>query len=229
LRKPTVDYSGFRLSRLNEPKFRHLWLLISWPFYFITYFGAEHLYPIEKCIPMHCFLDDVIPFNEFFVIPYTGWYFLLAFTVFYFMFYDKEQFKRFHIMLIITEIIAITIYVIFPTRVDFQPTEFERNNVFTWIMDMLYAVDRNTNANPSLHVAVSILIGSAFSKHAQTKLWQKIALWIFIALVCLSTAFTKQHSVLDFFGALPVCLIAEIAAYGKSYWLPKFKRSTAKV
>ena len=63
-----IDYSGFKLSRLNEPRFRHLKLLGAWVFYFIMYFLTENLIPPERCHVVHCALDDLIPFNEFFLI-----------------------------------------------------------------------------------------------------------------------------------------------------------------
>ena len=40
----------------------------------------------------------------------------------------------------------------------------------------------------------------------------KVLIWLFAILVCLSTMFIKQHSAVDFFAALPICLLAE-------YWV----------
>jgi len=227
LKKPTVDYTGFRLSRIKEPRFRHLLLLVSWPIYLVLYFALERAFPLDQCYSVHCALDDAMAFNEVFVVPYVGWYFLLAFTVLYFMFYDLENFKGFQIFLIVTEVVALTTYAIFPTRVDFQPETMPRDNIFSDIIGLLYAVDVNTNACPSLHVAFSLGIGSAWSKRKQTRLWVKLMIWAMAILICLSTVYTKQHSVLDFVWALPMCLLAEIVAYGRSYWLPKFKKQPA--
>ena len=47
---------------------------------------------------------------------------------------------------------------------------------------------------------------------------------IAVILICLSTMFIKQHSAVDFFAALPVCLLAEIIVYGKDYWLPRLRK-----
>jgi hypothetical protein len=86
LKKKPVDYSGFSLRRLNEPRFSHVKLLGGWIFYFTMYFVTENLIPREACHPIHCALDDLIPFNEFFLIFYVGWYALvfgaLAYTLF---------------------------------------------------------------------------------------------------------------------------------------------------
>ena len=77
MKRQAIDYRGFRLSRINEPRFRHLKLLLGWVFYFAMYFITENLIPASRCHPIHCALDDLIPFNEFFVIFYVGWYFLV--------------------------------------------------------------------------------------------------------------------------------------------------------
>ena len=74
MKKPVVDYREFRFSRLNEPRFSHVKLLAGWLVYFALYFITENLIPAERCHPVHCFLDDLIPFNEFFAIFYVAWF-----------------------------------------------------------------------------------------------------------------------------------------------------------
>ena len=53
MKKPMVDYREFRLSRLNDPRFSHLKLLLGWVGYFVLYFLTENLIPAEKCTPVH--------------------------------------------------------------------------------------------------------------------------------------------------------------------------------
>ena len=78
MRKPVVDYRTFKLSKIREPQFRHLLFLLGWVGYFILYFLTENFIPYEKCYPVHCWLDDAVPFCEYFVIPYEGWYLLIV-------------------------------------------------------------------------------------------------------------------------------------------------------
>ena len=85
MRQPVVDYRKFRLSKLNTPEFSHLKLLGGWLVYFALYFLTENLIPAEKCRPVHCWLDDVIPFCEAFIIPYTFWYLLIVISLVYFL------------------------------------------------------------------------------------------------------------------------------------------------
>ena len=85
MRKPVVDYRQFRFSKLNDPQFSHLKLLLGWIIYFSMYFLTENLIPSEKCIVVHGRLDDLIPFCEWFVIPYVFWYLLIVITLLYFV------------------------------------------------------------------------------------------------------------------------------------------------
>ena len=91
MKKPVVDYRNFRLSKINEPEYRHLWLLLGWVGYFLAYFLTEHLIPLENCHLIHSRLDDMIPFREEFVIFYVYWYFLVFGTLLYFILYNVSM------------------------------------------------------------------------------------------------------------------------------------------
>lgn len=223
MKKPTVDYRNFRLSKINSPEFSHLKYLLGWVGYFIMYLITEKFIPYEKCHVMHCFLDDIIPFNELFVIPYVFWYFLIAFTLLYFALYNTDNFKSFMIFIIVTQVVAMAIYIAFPNRQDLRPEEFTRDNILTKLVGLLYAFDTSTNVCPSLHVAYSIGIMSVWLKEKSANVYWKIFIVLVCLLICLSTAFIKQHSVVDACVAVPVCILAEIIAFGKTYWSKKFK------
>ena len=225
MKKPVVDYRQFRLSRINEPRFAHLKLFfISWIGYFTLYFLTENLIPVERCHPMHCFLDDLIPFCEFFAIFYVFWYALVFGYLVYYLLYDIDRFKKLQIFIMVTQIIAMLCYILYPSRQDLRPEVFPRENFLTAVMAFIYSFDTNTGVCPSLHVAYSMGILSVCLKdETVSKLW-KAALVVIVILICLATAFVKQHSMVDVFAALPVSLAAEIVVYGKSYWKPKLSK-----
>jgi len=221
MKKPVVDYRSFRLKRINEPQYSHLKYLLGWVGYFILYFLTENLIPAENCYPVHCWLDDMIPFCELFVIPYVFWYGLIVISLLYFALYSPDSFKKLMTFIIVTQVVAMAIYIAFPTRQDLRPEMFERDNILTAIMGLIYAFDTNTGVCPSLHVAYSIGIASTWLKYKDTsKRWKSFVVAA-VVLICLSVAFVKQHSVIDIFAALPVCLLAEGIAFGKSYWKPR--------
>ena len=89
-----VDYRQFRLSRIREPQFAHVKLWLTWAVYFALYFLTENLIPAENCHVIHCHLDDVIPFNEYFLIFYTGWYVLVFGSLLYYFLYDVSRFRQ---------------------------------------------------------------------------------------------------------------------------------------
>jgi len=217
MRKPVVDYRGFRLSRLNEPQFKHLKYLAGWIGYFTLYFLTEAFIPSEKCYVVHSFLDDVIPFCEYFIIPYFGWYLLIVGSLLYFMFYNPDNFKNLMKFIIVTQVTAMAVYIIFPNRQDLRPVVFPRDNFFTDLVKMLYSLDTNTNVCPSLHVAYSIGIASTWLKEKSVTWRVKIPIVVFCILVCMSVSFVKQHSVVDIYAAIPVCILAELITFG-TFW-----------
>lgn len=223
MRKPVVDYREFRLSRINEPRFSHLKLLLGWVAYFALYFLTENLIPLEKCHVMHCFLDDVIPFNELFVIPYTLWYVLIVGSLGYFALYNTDGFRRLSVFIMITQGVAMLVYILYPSRQELRPEAFPRENFFSWILGVIYAFDTPSGVCPSLHVAYSLGIASVWCKEKGVPLWWKLFIVAFVILICCSTAFVKQHSVVDIFAAVPLGLLAEAVVY-HHYWKEKLSR-----
>lgn len=222
-----VDYRDFRFSRLGEPRFAHVKLWLTWAVYFVLFFLTENLIPAEKCHPVHCFLDDIIPFNEYFLVFYCGWYVLVFGSLVYYFFYDVQRFRELDLYIFTTQMAAMACYIFWPSRQDLRPEVFPRENVFTWIMGLIYTFDTNTGVCPSLHVAYSLAIVSVMVKDDQLKKPFKVLVTCFCLMVCLSTAFVKQHSVVDIIAALPVVLLGEVLIYGKSYWAPRLHRVPA--
>lgn len=223
MRKPVVDYRTFRLSKLKESQFEHLLFLLGWFGYFALYFITEQFIPYEKCYPVHCVLDDIVPFCEYFVIPYVGWYLLIVVSLIYFALYNPDNFKNLMKFIIVTQVVAMIIYIAFPNRQDLRPTDLDTTkNIFTWIVGLLYKFDTSTNVCPSLHVAYSVGIASTWLKEKEASKWSKTFVTIFCFFVCVSVAFVKQHSVVDIFAAIPVCILAEWIAFG-NYWKDKWR------
>ena len=209
MKKAIYDYSEFRLKRINEPQYSHLKLLLGWLGYFALYFLTEILIPAEKCRPVHCALDDLIPFCEWFIIPYVSWYFLILGSLLYFLLYSVDSFRNMQIYIIITQIIAMAVYILFPNRQDLRPEVFPRDNILTQLIGFIYSVDTNTGVCPSLHVGYSLGIASTWIREKSVPKWVRIAIAVWCSVICISVAFVKQHSVVDIFAAIPMCLFAE--------------------
>ena len=214
MKKPVVDYREFRLSRINEPRFAHLKLLGGWIAYLLLYFITENLIPVERCHVIHSALDDMIPFTEGFLIFYCYWYVLLVGSLLYFLLYDILSFKRLQIYIMITQAVAMVTYIIFPSVQLLRPDTFARDNLLTRLAAFIYAFDTPTGVCPSLHVAYSVGIASVWCRRRESSLAWKACMVFSAIAISLSTAFVKQHSVVDIAAALPVCLLAEYLVFG---------------
>ena len=184
MRRQRVDYSGFRLSRVKEPQFRHVLLFGTWIIYFILFLLTENLIPPERCHIMHCAVDDMIPFNEYFLIFYTGWYLLVAGSLAYYFLYDVQRFKELDLYIFVTQVVAMAVYIVYPSIQDLRPTEFARDNFFTHLAQAFYHFDTNTNVCPSLHVIGSMAVVLVLALLYALLLSASVAPTLFLA-VCL--------------------------------------------
>lgn len=224
MRKPVVDFKEFTFKKLFTPQFSYILWLLVWVSHCLLYAITEWLVPAESCHVIHHKLDDIIPFIEIFVVPYVLWYLLIAITLIYFALYNPDNFKRFNIFILITQIIATLIFIVYPSMQNLRPVEFPRDNIFSDLVGLLYSADTNTNVCPSTHVAYSIGIASAWIKEKSVSKGFKTFIVIFAILICLSTSFIKQHSVIDSFVAVIICILAEFISSGKSYRFPKIRK-----
>lgn len=224
MKKPVVDYRELRLSNINEPRFKHLWLLLGWVVYFAMYFLTENLIPAESCRVVHLPVDDMIPFCEVFVIPYLGWFLLVAGSLGYFLLYDIKSFRELQTYIIVTQIVAMAVYILLPNRQDLRPDTFPRENFLTSVVAFIYAFDTSTGVCPSLHCAYSFGIASAWLHRKESPAAWKVTVVVLVIIICLATFFIKQHSTADFLAAIPVGLLAEAIVYGKT-WKEKQAKS----
>ena len=216
LRPPVVDYRKLRLSNLCSPTYRHLLMLLYWPAYLLVFMLIERLCPAPQYHTVWCQLDDMIPFCEWFIFPYVAWHVSLVWMSLYTLAYDIDAFRRFMGYLIMTTSISVLIYVIWPTQQLLRPdlTALGRDNLLTRAVALIYTVDTNTNVCPSLHCigAFAILFAAMSMPRFRTPGWRAF-FRAFALLICASTVFMKQHSILDFFAAIPVTLIGWYVFY----------------
>lgn len=213
MKKPVVDYREFRFSRLGEPRFSHLKLLGGWIGYFILYFLTENLIPFDRCHVIHCALDDVIPFNEYFAVFYCYWYALLVFSLAYFLLYDIPSFKQLQFFIIVTQAVAMLVYIVYPSVQYLRPAVMPRDNFFCRLMAFIYSFDTPSGVCPSLHVAYSLGIACAWCRYKGVKWGWKLGAVASAAVISISTTLVKQHSAVDVFAALPVGALAWVLTY----------------
>ena len=223
MRKPVVDYRGLRPATLTSPEYKHVLLLGGWIVYFILYFLTERFIPDSACHVIHCRLDDLIPFNEYFLIFYCSWYVLILGVLLNYLLYDVEKFKQLQSFIMLTQLLATIVYIVYPSVQQLRPESFERDNFFTALMTFIYNFDTPTGVCPSLHVSYTWGIVSTILKDRKLARWKRIFFLLLGIMICVSTAFVKQHSCVDIFFGLVLGLVVEVLVYGKTWWQPKLK------
>ena len=226
MKKPVVDYRKFRFSKLNTPEFRHLWLILGWVWYLIMYVVTDRFIPFEKCHVVHSRVDDIIPFNEYFVIAYSSWYLLVVGSLLYFLLYDTRGFVDAQKFIILTQVIGIFTYIVYPTIQLLRPETFPRDNAFSALLGFIYSIDTPTGVCPSLHVGYSLALLSVWLKKKDFGMIFKIVMTIWVGVICISVCFVKQHSFTDVWTAAIMCLVIEMILFAKRYYLPRFTSTT---
>lgn len=183
-------------------KYKHAWCLL-YVFIYIPWFFFLEKNVIHYSI-VHVKLDDYIPFNEYFIIPYFMWFAYVACAVLFFFFTNKEDYYRLCAFLFIGMTISLIICTMWPNGHDLRPTGFERENIFTSMVSGLWMTDTPTNVFPSIHVYNSIGVHLAVMKSERLKKNHVVRIGSFVLMtsICLSTVFLKQHSVMDGIGAI---------------------------
>ncbi len=190
------------------------WIMILYiPFHLLWYFVLEHAVTTSY-YPIHCALDDIIPFCEWFLLPYMSWFLYMVAAGFWFLFKDEEAFEHYMLSLIFGFFVCTMICSFFPNGQDLRPDGYGTNLVaqaVKWIQDF----DTNTNVFPSMHVvgALGACFAIAKSKTLKNKIWLQIFNWTLCTAIILATMFLKQHSVLDIISGIVVSAAVYIFVY----------------
>ena len=157
-------------------------------------------------------VDKMIPFCEFFVIPYFAWFIMVPGVCIYLLFVREKEYKRMSYMLVLGMSIFIIISIIMPTKLYLRPYVMPRDNIFCSMVSHLYHIDTSTNVFPSIHVFNTCVAMQAVRRsHARLfkKTGMRMGIDVLSVLIILSTVFIKQHSLLDVAGGLILFVIAD--------------------
>lgn len=211
---PVIDYRDFRLKRIHEPQYKHLWWLLFFPIYWLRYPLIENLNPAAQYHPIYCPLDDMIPFQEWFIIPYMLWMVCIVALSLYTLLYDVDSFKRYMKFLSVSMSISTVIFLLYPSCQNLRPEVMPRQNILSQCVALLYAADTNTNVFPSEHAIGSVAVWAAALHTGKLRSPGKITvISILMLLICFSTVFLKQHSILDVAAAVPICALCYWVCY----------------
>lgn len=196
-------------------KYNHAYVFLYFLIYlpWFTWLEKNITFPPKYMIEIP--LDYKIPFCEYFIIPYMLWFFFIAIVVCYFFFQNRQEFYRLIYLLFIGMTLFLIISTLFPNGQQLRPTTFERQNIFTQLVQRLYRLDTPTNILPSIHVYNTLCVYYAIkvSSHMKQSFSHNcylVVLWLTRLLsisIILSTVLLKQHSILDVIGAFLLFLL----------------------
>lgn len=195
-------------------KYKHA---VTWLYFaiYLPWFVYLEKHVVKSYHVIHMDIDDKIPFNEVFIIPYMLWFAYVAVTFLYFFFYDKRSYRKMCLFLFSGMTIFLIISTIYPNGHLLRPSTFEHNNIFTQMVSALYKADTPTNLFPSIHVYNSIGTHLAIVKSEKLKEKKGLcfASFILMTLIIMSTVMLKQHSVFDVITAFIMAGVAYTLVY----------------
>ena len=213
-RRPTFPQLRAAFRNLPWDDLRYtLWI----PAYLICF-------ALLEAVPLHHYwatqlpVDQLIPYCSWFFVPYSMWYFLLVLTGFRAFCADRGAFRRYMLFLSATTWFSVVFWVLVPNGQDLRPAS--PDGLFGAAVATLYSVDTSTNVFPSLHVTGSI--GAALAAWDALQRQDRLYCWSVCALtvlICLSTMFIKQHSLLDVVGGVALSWAAARRIYGRRHSL----------
>lgn len=199
-------------------KYRHsfvlLYALIYLPWFFWLESRANQPYHV-----IHVALDDMIPFVEYFIVPYLLWFAYVAAVFIYLFFKNKKEFYKYCIFLFTGMTLFLIVSTVYPNGHLLRPAAFPRHNLFTLAVQILYQADTATNIFPSIHVFNSIAAHMAVTNNealGKNRLIRFGSLVLMVSII-LSTMFLKQHSVLDVVSGIALGMMMNQLVYHTDY------------
>jgi len=163
---------------------------------------------------MYSKLDDLIPFIPAFVIPYYTWYVFFFMTALAFFLRSRGDFEKTVFSINLSMVITIIIYVLFPNYQDLRPSFYAADFFSQWVRS-LQAFDSASSVCPSLHcsITLTLFLGIKDSLCYKDRSGIKIIALIVTIMICASTVFIKQHSIVDVAAGVLLSVLVYLLVY----------------
>ena len=177
------------LSQLRSRCKPHLWFQLYWVVYLVWFFWLDLTIKNPKYI-IHSSLAGVTAL--------LWWY-------------DTASYDKLCLSMFAGMTFCLIVYMVLPNGLDIRPTAeaVGRSNIAMRILQLLWSADASVNVCPSIHCQSSACMALAFSSSTLTEKRPglKVLAWVWAALICASTVFTKQHSIVDVVCGLAVAFV----------------------
>lgn len=169
----------------------------------IIYIGINHIVPVHYLLEFP--IDKKIPFIPAFIWLYSIWYPLVILSLFIVFKYDKKDFVKTMLSIVIGLLISYFFFIVFPTTVN-RPVIDSYNNITSFLLYTTFKMDNPVNCFPSDHALICLLLLYSIIKNKNIPLWFRIFSFFSNVLIIFSTLFIKQHVVIDLIGSLIISL-----------------------
>lgn len=149
--------------------------------------------------------DNMIPAVSYWAVIYFLSYLFWAVSYVTVALESREMGQRLLVADLMGKCICFVIFIAVPTAI-IRP-EVPQGECFSWLLELLYAIDTPDNLLPSMHCSVSWFAMRFVLKSKKPYTWYKVLAPIFTLLIFASVLFTKQHIVIDIAAGV---LVAEL-------------------
>lgn len=161
------------------------------------------------------FIDDMIPFNKYFSLPYQFMVIFISIVLLYFAIVDYRYYFKLLASVLVGMFICFIVFYFFPTTV-LRPTVIG-DDFFSKFTRNIYATDNPFDCFPSIHV-LSAYLPFLFVFKYNKSTFMKIYTFIGFISITLSTFFVKQHYVLDAIASLILGTILFLVLTNDGLW-----------
>lgn len=192
-----------RTSGARPWPFAFAWLTGLAPFFFLSYGFANWVTSLRHDVPTLVFgWERRIPFLAWTIVPY--WSTDLFYAGSLFLCRTRAELAMHGKRLLAVQILCVAGFLLFPLQFSFARPP--ATGLFGWMFGALASFDKPFNQAPSLHVALTVVLGAAYGRHVRGAAWRMVRAWF--VLMALSTLTTYQHHFIDLPTGLWVGLLA---------------------
>lgn len=181
-------------------------------FFILTFLFA---YLKKVIVPKHIILSDLdykIPFVKQFVLAYYFWFLYMTLGFIYLGRRSIHDFYKMEIFLSLGMVISFIIFIIYPNA-QFPRPDVPGKDVFCFLVNFIYNHDGTNNVFPSIHVCNAMGVHLCLINYDKTKDRTKLLSFLAMILICASTLFIKQHSIIDVIGGIILSGIIYLFVY----------------
>jgi protein-tyrosine phosphatase len=169
-----------------------LWMLATGAFFFVSYNLADWVTAQRAIVPSIVFAwERHIPFLAWTIVPY--WSTDVLYALSFFLCRSRNEVATHGKRLLAAQLICVLVFLIFPLRFSFTIPPVD--GPFGMWFAALASFDRPFNQAPSLHLALTTILWTKYSKH--TRGLTRLLMRAWLVLTGVSTLTTYQHHFID--------------------------------